>query len=64
MRKYKIENKDKGFDFYDWETITANFDQELCNKVHNENAPCEEGFFLEKYLMQHKEKFKEAFTIN
>ena len=38
-------------------------DDEICEELHMELAPCDEQTFFTAYLIRHEEKFNENFTI-
>lgn len=42
----------------------ALMDNEICEQIHMELAPCENQEFLDAYVKAHQEKYGEEFIVN
>lgn len=47
-----------------WKVTVHYMDDVICEKLHNDIAPCTNAEFLDAYMVAHEEKFGEAFEIN
>jgi hypothetical protein len=45
------------------DSIAELMDDEIRDRLHQMYAPCNDAFFLKKYIIKHKAKYGEAFTI-
>ena len=52
---------------FSWDTIVHYMDDEIREEIHRDwcaLGPYSRQIFLEKYLVEHKKKYGEIFTIN
>ena len=52
------------FNNFEWHSIVALMDDEICHNLHGKIAPCSDFMFLKNYMYMHKNKFGTDFIIN